>query len=451
MVDDTLAGDRVAIDRPRLHRRLLASQYLRNNVLLFAAAMLAGVCNYLMHPLMLRLLGVEKYGAVISIMTLTGVLAIPVPVIALVVTRSASTLNAVGNLAQLNDLMRRVIAILLPAGACVAVIWALASGVIAAFLHLTSVQPVLLMGLALIFAFSAPINMAVLQGLQLFSWFAPLSVLPLILRLLLTVVLVFLGLGVNGAILAVVLSSLATYLVSFLPLRPLLGGPRAHSGSLRPLWVYGLTAVIATTSNGLLITIDIVLAGHYLPPHGVGLYDALATLGKTVLFISTSVVTAIFPKAAELHHRGQSATRIVLLSGLAMLALSGMVEIMFIVAPVPITRLVMGAKVVAIAGQVPWYGLAMLMFAPAQALITYFLAVNNRLFGPGMLACGTLQGILIILRHQTIGQFVEAVILAHAVLLMFMLALFVVHTRQSQPPGRGVLWRRLVNWGWLSP
>ena len=105
MVDDTLAGDRVAIDRPRLHRRLLASQYLRNNVLLFAAAMLAGFCNYLMHPLMLRLLGVERYGAVISIMTLTGVLAIPIPVIALVVTRSASTLSAVGNLAQLNDLM----------------------------------------------------------------------------------------------------------------------------------------------------------------------------------------------------------------------------------------------------------------------------------------------------------------------------------------------------------
>jgi O-antigen/teichoic acid export membrane protein len=206
---------------------------------------------------------------------------------------------------------------------------------------------------------------------------------------------------------------------------------------------------MATTSNGLLFTVDMVLAGHYLPPHGAGLYDALATLGKTVVFISTSVVTAIFPKAAELHHRGQSATRIVLLSFLAMLTLSGMVEIMFIAAPVPITRLAMGAKVVAIAGELPWYGLAMLMFAPAQALITYFLAVNNRLFGPAMLACCALQGILIVLRHQTIGQFVEAVILAHAVLLLFMLALFIVHTHQSQPPGRGVLWRRLVNRGWL--
>jgi len=103
MVDDTLAGDRVAIERPRLHRRLLASQYLRNNVLLFAAAMLVGFGNYLMHPLMLRLLGVENYGAVISILTLTGILAIPVPVITIVVTRSASTLNAEGNLAQLND------------------------------------------------------------------------------------------------------------------------------------------------------------------------------------------------------------------------------------------------------------------------------------------------------------------------------------------------------------
>ena len=103
MVDDTLAGDRLAIGRPRLHRRLLASQYLRDNVLLFAAAMLVGFGNYVTHPLMLRLLGVAKYGAVISILTVTGILTIPVPVIAIVVTRSASTLSAEGNLAQLND------------------------------------------------------------------------------------------------------------------------------------------------------------------------------------------------------------------------------------------------------------------------------------------------------------------------------------------------------------
>src|SRR2546429_232003 len=147
MVVVTHAVERVAIERPRLHRRLLASQYLRNNVLLFAAAMLAGFGNYLMHPLMLRLLGVEKYGAVISILTLTGVLAIPVPVIAIVVTRYASTLSAEGNLAQLNGLVRRLMAIMLPAGACVAVIWTIASGFIATFLHLTSVQPVLIMAL----------------------------------------------------------------------------------------------------------------------------------------------------------------------------------------------------------------------------------------------------------------------------------------------------------------
>ena len=103
----------------RLHRRLLASQYLRNNVLLFAAAMLVGFGNYLMHPLMLRLLGVENYGAVISILTLTGVLTIPVPVITIVVTRYASTLSAEGNLAQLNGLVRRLMTIMVPAGACV--------------------------------------------------------------------------------------------------------------------------------------------------------------------------------------------------------------------------------------------------------------------------------------------------------------------------------------------
>jgi len=86
-----------------------------------------------------------------------------------------------------------------------------------------------------------------------------------------------------------------------------------------------------------------------------------------------------------------------------------------------------GYKFVAVSGQLAWYGLAMLMFALAQPLGTYFLAIGNRLYGIVVLACCAVQAALIVLRHGTLIQIVQAVIVSHTLLFVLLVGLFVLY------------------------
>jgi hypothetical protein len=72
------------------------------------------------------------------------------------------------------------------------------------------------------------------------------------------------------------------------------------------------------------------------------------------------------------------------------------------------------------------------LFAPTQALMTYFLAVNDRIFVFLLLACSALQAVLIVLRHGTIADVVQAVIISIGLMLVTLMALFMVRVRSEQ-------------------
>ncbi len=434
-MEESSIDNTVALDPMPPYRRLLSSTYLKNNVLVFGAGIFSGVGSYLQHPLMIAILGLAGYKSVVSLVALSTIFLLPTQILGTVITRFAATLSAEGKFGELNDFVRRLTALMLTVGGIFALVFILASGQIAAFLHVGSVQPVIVLGISFIVAFAGPVNNAALQGLQLFSWSAPLSVLPLALRLLLIVLFVRLGLSIEGAVAAITLSAIISYVVSFQPLRPLLRTPRIPLGSLRPLLSYSVTAILAAIGNALVFQTDIVLAGHFLTPVAAGLYAAVATLGKMVLFISSSLTIVLFPRAAALHQRGENIVGVVMQSFFAMLALSAAVEFVFIIIPLPVIHVLYRSldptQAAVAAGQLPWYGLAMFLFAPTQALMTYFLAVNDRVFAFIVLACSALQAFLIIVRHQTLTDVVQAVIISIAWMLVALLALFIIRTRRS--------------------
>lgn len=406
-----------------LLRRLILSANVKHNALVLAANILAGLFGYLLHAVLGRLMGLGAYGAVASLIALSSILLIPTQVITAVVARHASNLGA-SNASQLNSLIRRLTLILLPVGIIVTVLFLGSSALISQFFHLGTVHGVLLMSLTFIVAFVAPINMGVVQGLQRFSWYAVLVVTPVLLRFVLAGILVAIGFGVDGAVMGIVLSAFLAYFISFKPLAPLLRGPREHSGALRSLWGYAATSTIAIGCINLLYNLDILLAKHFLDVKHAGLYAGLATVGKIVLVVSNSVVMVMFPKFAALHSQGKRLTPALAEALFGVGILSLLVELVFCVAPALILRLSIGSSFTAEAGQLSWYGLAMLLFALAQVFVYYFLAIGNRIFTVAVLLCCIAQCILFSVRHQSVEQLVQAVIVAKVALILALVALF---------------------------
>jgi O-antigen/teichoic acid export membrane protein len=326
----------------------------------------------------------------------------------------------------------------LAAGVVVAAGFMIASGSIAAFEHVKSIDTVLVMSLALVTAFAGSVNGGVVLGLQRFGWVSGLTVLNVMLRVMLAAALVVLGFGATGAMLGVAVGYLIPYLLGFLPLVGLLRGPRSPIDSLRPLLSYSLVASLVSISNTLLLSLDTVLAKHYLLPQQSGLYAAMAVLGRTVLFVSTSVGTVMFPKVAALHARGERHAQVVLQALLGVLVLSMAVEAVLCVAPGLVIGRLFTPQYLPVAGQLAWYGFAMLLLAQAQVLTVYFLSVGHRFFVLFLLASCGVQFVLVAASHQTIEQIVRAVLVANGLLLVLLLATFALHVRSRPQPVESV-------------
>ncbi len=403
---------------------LLANRYLLNNMLLLGTNVLAGIFAYLLHPFLGHVLGIQQYGQVAALIALTTVLTTPTQIISTVAAKYASSLSASEDYAQLNDFIRRLTVIFLVTGVVTTAVFIMFSGYIAAFLNLDSSQGVIILGFIFLIEFVTPLNLGAIQGLERFGWYSTMTFLTAFLRLTFAVGFVLLGLGVNGVILGVVVSAILTYLLSFQPLVKVLKGPRLPTGSLRSLWSYSVLALVAAGGIVALSTIDTVLARHFLSDHEAGLYAALATIGKIVLFVTSSVSMVLFPKVVALQKNGESHVREAGQAILGVLLLSVAAEVPCLLVPALITKLMFGPAFAAIAVQLAPYGLAMLLLALGQVLMTYFLACGNRSFVIMILAACILQVGLIFWHHADIAQLVNAVITTNAALVLTLLAIF---------------------------
>jgi len=272
------------------------------------------------------------------------------------------------------------------------------------------------------------LNLGAIQGLERFGWYAAITVLMAFLRVALPVVLVILGFGINGAMLGIALSAVLAYAASFQPLKDVLRGARERMKSTRDVWSFALLAAGAAAGMVVLFSVDTVLARHYLGAHDAGLYAALATIGRTALFITTGLTVVMFPKVVALRERKEPHAYVAMQTLVGALALAGAIEVVLCIFPSMVAKLLFGQAFVAMAGTLPLYGLAMVFLAAAQVLVTYLLALANRTVVLTMFLACVGEAVLIILRHGTISQLAQAVLITDAALLV---ALLVVAVRSS--------------------
>jgi len=418
------------------YQRLLHNQYLIHNLIVLVGTVTAGLLNYILNPVLTHLIGLASYSQVVSLLGLLAIILTPTQVIGTIVVRATSTLAANGDAPKIKDLFLRLTRILLPVGVLSAIIFASFSNAITSFLHLKSTVDVFIVSVALVLAFIGPIAGGTIQGSQRFIWFSFSAIATPLFRLVLVGIMIYLGFGLEGALIGIVLAAAVVYFATLIPLRHLLSGRREDSGSLRPLVSYSVTASVALVSTVLLLNTDTVLAGHFFHARTAGIYDGLAVIGRLVLYFSASVSAVMFPRIAALHDRGEHATTVAFQALLGVFALSLMAEIVFVVAaPLIVTVLFHTSAVLVVSNQLAWYGLAMLMFALAQALITYFLSVNDRLFVVSALAAWVLQAALIVERHDSIAEFVQAMVIANGVLLLGLGIQFAVFVRREARSG----------------
>src|SRR3984957_4706268 len=273
-------------------RKTLKSQLLGGSLTLLAGSGLVGITNLVYNVVTARLLGPTGFAhatAVYTILMLLSSITLSFQVVcAKYVAKSATEEERSNVFATLHQ--RSWIA-----GLGIGVLLFVLKGPITSYLNLPN--PFLISLLAVGTAFYIPLGVrrGYIQGIHAFGALAINFMLEGVVRLGGVFLLIELGLGVRGAVLASVLAVIITYFIA-------LPSPSITSLSFRGLKMSsgeGLQAIAFFAGQTVINNFDIVLVKHFFPPVEAGVYAAVALVGRLVNMCAWSVVNTMFPVSAR--------------------------------------------------------------------------------------------------------------------------------------------------------
>lgn len=226
------------------------------------------------------------------------------------------------------------------------------------------------------------VNYAVFQGLQKFYTMSAFSIASVVLKIILSIGLIYLGFGVLGAVSGMLLGLVAMVLLGFWLLTRNLSGTQHLTEVVLPK--IDLGPFIAVYLSGIAIAaltqLDAVLVNWYFPGEIAGEYAAISVLGKGVLYFPGGLVLAMFPMVAENHAKSVDSKKMLFQGIFATIVLSLVVVAIFMVAGKPLLAVLYGNHYSDASELLPLYGLAMVPLALVILAEHYLIAKGKVLF-----------------------------------------------------------------------
>lgn len=196
------------------------------------------------------------------------------------------------------------------------------NGVVQRYLNLP--DPILISLLALGTAFYIPLGVrrGYIQGIHAFAALALNFMLEGIARLGGAYLLIRLGLGVKGAVIASVVAVIASYFLA----KPSPGLKSLRAQRIPIPFGEGLQAIVFFSGQVVINNFDIVLVKHFFTSDMAGIYAAVSLVGRLVNMCAWSVVNTMFPVSAAARSSDREARPVLFLSlSLVFLILSGLI------------------------------------------------------------------------------------------------------------------------------
>jgi O-antigen/teichoic acid export membrane protein len=306
-----------------------------------------------------------------------------------------------------------------------------ASQQIASFFHLTSIGPVIILGFSLLSVLILDIVLGLMQGLQKFRELGISGYLVSQgLKFLFGVVFVWVGWDLMGAVGALLASTAIGIVLGLVFLRrQLASGARSQAWGNPKLAPLLAPAIILAVFMSIPTSVDVMLVTHFLGGKEAGLYNAIATLGKVVIFLPMAVSFVLLPKATENHTLGLGSRNILLQGLLYASVLSGAVTLAYWIFPHIIVKLFFGEVYLEATSLLARYGTAMFLFSLNFVLIHYSLAIRNLRL---MLLADFItlaEVVAIILLHHSLSQVIWILLFGNLLIFLCSLSSLVVPKR----------------------
>ena len=350
-------------------------------LLMSVLTLMASVVNYASNLLFSRLLEPASYGDLTALLALAVVIAVPTGAAQTVVAERVARYRADGADERARYLIRHALAHLAMIAAIVSALYSLSIPLLTKVLDLQAPGPAIALVPVIGLSFIVPVILGALQGMDRFLAFGVMSLAIATSRIAFGVPWVEAGGGSGGAIAGQGIGMLAVALVAIWMLRGHYAGRgagAASSGLRRVPDIRAVMAGAAFVGFALLSNLDVLLAKLFLSADEVGIYAALATVGKVVIFLPAAVAVVLVPNAARSRPGSLESIRVLRVAAALVLFTTAIFAVPAAVAPEFVVRSMFGARYLAAADGVLPIVCAGAGLALLYLLVVYSVTVQDR-------------------------------------------------------------------------
>ena len=386
--------------------------------------------NYLYHLVMGRMLGPAFYGELVALISLIGLFSIIPGSLSLVIVKYVSAAkNKEENIGLIRWLKSKGYRISL----IICIFTVIISPAIANFLHIEKISYLILIAVTFLLSIQTLINRSILQGLLKFKE-TVLSILAEVgFKFILSLVLIFLGFRVGGAIMALVISVFIGWYMTNLYIK---GSPKVksnYSPNIKKMLKFSFPVLVQSFATTSLFTSDVILVKHFFSSFDAGIYASLSTLGKIIFFGTSPIASVMFPLVSKKQSKGEGYRIIFIYSLLTTAILAAGVLMIYWFLPGVAIRLLYGSAYLGASNLLVWFGIFMTLFTLSSLLINFNLSLGRTKVVILPLFAAIIQVVAIWFYHQTLF----IIILLSTSVTALLLVLLLIYSSYGKGAGSG--------------
>ena len=405
------------------------NKLISSSIVVVAGTIIASFFSYLFNMAMGRMLGPKEYGEFATILSLLAILSVSGGAILIIAMRYASELYTLGQNKKLKEIYSIMIRYTLLIETGVFLLALLLIARFSSFLLIDNKFCLTIMFFGFFVSFFYLVNKGFLQGIQKFFSLSVISTLEMIFRMIVGIALVKVGLGISGAVGAVVLSMLLFYIVTLISLSKIFSLPNrkmtsTFSISKKEVMPYCWPAIGTSVLLAIGLNIDIILVKHYFSPEEAGMYAAISTISKIIFYCTGPIASVMFPMVSENITKGIKHYNTFLLSLVLTVSFSVVILGFYILAPHWIVNVLYGSSYSTAYEILPYLGVAMLFYSLINLMVNYYLVIKKFLYLWAFFLLILVQVCLIHFIHYSIIIIVEIIVTSYGSLFFLMLGYY---------------------------
>ncbi len=345
---------------------------VNGSIVLLVAFGVYNFFNFVFQLTMARMLSVTDYGILATIFSFIYILSVFTESIQLIISKYTTKENDEG---KLKNIFKRS----LKKSFLSSSILFFAYLIITIYLSdLLKIEFLLLAisGIIIFSSFLLPVTRGIMQGEKRFRSLGLNMVSESLIKLFFSVLFVFLGFRVYGAIIGAIIGFIVSFVFSFYSIKDILVVKEKITKTLG-IYVYARPVFFITLVTILFYSIDIVIARIVFSPEISGMYAIASILSKAIFWGTHPISRAMFPLSAE-NNMNKNKSRNVFLN--AFLILCGLIIValfLFYFSPMFIVKIFSGKTLLESANILFYLGLGTSIISLANLILIYKLSLGR--------------------------------------------------------------------------